>query len=223
MDRILVVDDEASIREVLRAYLEASGYEVLEAGDGSQALDVVRRESPSVVLLDLGLPDRDGLEVMQGIAAASSAYVLVVTARAEEVDRLVGLRLGADDYITKPFDPTEMVARVKAVLRRVSPQGEGQTLGSGGIEMDLTSHRVTAGGQSVELALKEFEVLRLLLSQPGVVFTRERLLSEVWGMDYDGETRTVDVHIRTLRAKLGAAGEQIETVRGVGYRMGDGK
>ena len=223
---IYCVEDDENIREIEVYALKSTGFEAAGFADGAAFFEAVRAETPQLVLLDVMLPGEDGVAILKKFRAAQATRgvpVIMATARGAEYDKIASLDLGADDYLVKPFGMMEMVARVKAVLRRVSPQGEGQTLGSGGIEMDLTSHRVTAGGQSVELALKEFEVLRLLLSQPGVVFTRERLLSEVWGMDYDGETRTVDVHIRTLRAKLGAAGEQIETVRGVGYRMGDGK
>lgn len=221
MDRILVVDDEASIREVLRAYLEASGYEVLEAGDGSQALDVVRRESPSVVLLDLGLPDRDGLEVMQGIAAASSAYVLVVTARAEEVDRLVGLRLGADDYITKPFSPREVVARVDAVLRRDRHNRAPDSKETPGLVVDRLTREVHVDGAPVELSALDFDLLAALCETPGRVFSRRQLLERVWGGDFFGDERIVDVHIRSIRAALGddpVAARFVGTVRGVGYK-----
>ncbi len=223
---IYCVEDDESIREIEVYALKSTGFEAAGFADGAAFFEAAKKQTPQLVLLDVMLPGEDGVAILKKLRAAPatrSVPVIMATARGAEYDKIASLDLGADDYLVKPFGMMEMVARVKAVLRRVSPQGEGQTLESGGIEMDLTTHRVTVDGQNVELALKEFEVLRLLLSQPGVVFTRERLLSEVWGMDYDGETRTVDVHIRTLRAKLGAAGEAVETVRGVGYRMGDGK
>ena len=223
---IYCVEDDESIREIEVYALKSTGFEAAGFSDGAAFFEAAKKQTPQLVLLDVMLPGEDGVAILKKLRAAPATRgvpVIMATARGAEYDKIASLDLGADDYLVKPFGMMEMVARVKAVLRRVSPQGEGQTLESGGIEMDLTTHRVTVDGQNVELALKEFEVLRLLLSQPGVVFTRERLLSEVWGMDYDGETRTVDVHIRTLRAKLGAAGEAVETVRGVGYRMGDGK
>ena len=223
---IYCVEDDESIREIEVYALKSTGFEAAGFADGAAFFEAAKKQTPQLVLLDVMLPGEDGVAILKKLRAAPATRgvpVIMATARGAEYDKIASLDLGADDYLVKPFGMMEMVARVKAVLRRVSPQGEGQTLESGGIEMDLTTHRVTVDGQNVELALKEFEVLRLLLSQPGVVFTRERLLSEVWGMDYDGETRTVDVHIRTLRAKLGAAGEAVETVRGVGYRMGDGK
>ena len=222
---IYCVEDDESIREIEVYALKSTGFEAAGFADGAAFFEAVRAETPQLVLLDVMLPGEDGVAILKKFRAAQATRgvpVIMATARGAEYDKIASLDLGADDYLVKPFGMMEMVARVKAVLRRVSPQGEGQTLGSDGIEMDLTTHRVTADGQSVELALKEFEVLRLLLSQPGVVFTRERLLSEVWGMDYDGETRTVDVHIRTLRAKLGPMGKCIETVRGIGYKISGG-
>ena len=223
---IYCVEDDESIREIEVYALKSTGFEAAGFADGAAFFEAVRAETPQLVLLDVMLPGEDGVAILKKFRAAQATRgvpVIMATARGAEYDKIASLDLGADDYLVKPFGMMEMVARVRAVLRRVSPKGEGQTLENGGIEMDLTTHRVTVGGAAVELTLKEFEILRLLLRQPGVVFTRERLLSEVWDMDYDGETRTVDVHIRTLRAKLGAAGECIETVRGVGYRMGDGK
>lgn len=220
MDRVLVVDDEAAIREVLRAYLESSGYAVVEAGDGASALAAVRREDPAVVLLDLGLPDRDGLEVLRDIADISQAYVLLVTARAEEVDRLVGLRMGADDYVTKPFSPREVVARVDAVLRR-----DRQVRAAGprppGLAVDRSTREVRVDGRPVDLTALDFDLLAALYEAPGRVFSRRQLLAQVWGGDYFGDERLVDVHIRSIRAALGddpADPRFVATVRGVGYK-----
>lgn len=223
---IYCVEDDESIREIEVYALKSTGFEAAGFSDGAAFFEAVGKQTPQLVLLDVMLPGEDGVAILKKLRAAPATRdvpVVMATAKGAEYDKIASLDLGADDYLVKPFGMMEMVARVKAVLRRAAPKGETRSLACGDIEMDLTTHRVTVDGQSIELALKEFEVLRLLLRQPGVVFTRERLLSEVWGMDYDGETRTVDVHIRTLRAKLGAAGEQVETVRGVGYRMGDGK
>ena len=223
---IYCVEDDESIREIEVYALQSTGFEAAGFSDGAAFFEAVQKQTPQLVLLDVMLPGEDGVAILKRLRAApatKSVPVVMATARGAEYDKIASLDLGADDYLVKPFGMMEMVARVRAVLRRAAPQEETRVLAGGGIEMDLTAHRVTVGGTAVELTLKEFEVLRLLLTEPGVVFTRERLLSEVWGMDYDGETRTVDVHIRTLRAKLGAAGEAIETVRGVGYRLGEGK
>lgn len=223
---IYCVEDDESIREIEVYALRSTGFEAAGFSDGAAFFKALEREVPQLVLLDVMLPGEDGVSILKKLRTAPATRtlpVIMATAKGAEYDKIASLDGGADDYLVKPFGMMEMVARVRAVLRRASPPAESAALHCGSIDMDLEAHRVTAGGQSVELTLKEFEVLRLLLSQPGVVFTRERLLSEVWGMDYDGETRTVDVHIRTLRAKLGESGNLIETVRGVGYRMGDGK
>ncbi|MEA5153579.1 response regulator transcription factor [Raineyella sp.] len=234
--RVLVVDDEAAIRDVLRGYLEASAYDVIEAGDAATALDLARRQEPAVVLLDLGLPDRDGLEVMRELSASTDAYVLVVSARAEELDRLVGLRLGADDYITKPFSPREVVARVEAVLRRGRrrPTGdahpdnahhedhlEDERREFEGLVIDRGRHEVLVDGRVVELSALDFELLAALGDAPGRVFSRRQLLERVWGGDFFGDERIVDVHVRTIRAALGddpASPRFVATVRGVGYK-----
>lgn len=220
--RVLVVDDEAAIRDVLRAYLEAAGHDVAEAADGASALAAARHQPPDVVLLDLGLPDRDGLEVMRELATITPAYVLLVTARAEEVDRLVGLRMGADDYITKPFSPREVVARVDAVLRRDrhgAPRPE--QAGPDGLALDRLTREVRVDGRPVELSALDFDLLAAMYDAPGRVWSRRQLLERVWGGDFFGDERVVDVHIRSIRAALGddpAAPRFIGTVRGVGYK-----
>ena len=224
--RVLVVDDEAGIRQVLRGYLEREGFEVTEAPDGGSALRLAAapgRQAPDVVLLDVGLPDLDGLEVLRRLRAVSDVYVILVTARVEEVDRLVGLGVGADDYDTKPFSPREVVARVKAVLRRARPPTpDHEQLVFPGLVLDVGRREVTRDGRAVDLSALEFDLLTMLMSAPGRVFTRRQLLERVWGQDWYGDERVVDVHIRGLRAKLGddaAAPAYIGTVRSVGYRF----
>ncbi|MFF9136665.1 response regulator [Streptomyces albogriseolus] len=224
MPRVLVVDDESGIRTVLRGYLEADGFAVAEAGDGEAALAVLREDTPDLVLLDVMLPGIDGLEVLRRLRGFSDAYVILVTARAEEVDKLVGLGVGADDYVTKPFSPREVAARVKAVLRRdrAGRDQEQTALRFAGVTIDLAGREVTAGGGQVELSSLEFDLLAALAAAPGRVFSRSQLLERVWGYDFYGDERVVDVHIRSLRARLGDdAGDPhlIATVRGVGYKF----
>lgn len=258
-ETILVVEDEPAILELISFNLTKSGYEVVQAGDGEAALQLAREVGPDLVILDLMLPGLDGLEVCREIRHKSWVPIIMVTARREEVDRVVGLELGADDYITKPFSPRELIARVRAQLRRASVAGaagraggeeragaadsrpfsgirreseqavstrEGvdaaEIISSGELIVDLGKHRVSAGGREVDLTPTEFELLRILASNPGQAFTREILLDKVWGMDFYGDQRTVDVHVRHLREKIEedpARPRYIETVRGVGYRF----
>nr|NLI49870.1 response regulator transcription factor [Propionibacterium sp.] len=223
--RILIVDDEPQIRTVLRAYLTAEGFEVDEAATGADALNAVRR-GPDLVLLDIGLPDLSGLEVLAKIRAASDVYVILVTARAEEVDKLVGLSVGADDYVTKPFSPREVVARVRTVLRRLrsdapepAPRGVWRFEG---LTIDEPGREVTTDAGPAELSALDFDLLLALASAPGRVFSRAQLLEKVWGYDFYGDERVVDVHIRSMRAALGDdanAPRIIGTVRGVGYKF----
>lgn len=223
---IFCVEDDADIRDVEVYALCSTGFEAEGFPDGTAFFEALREKTPELVLLDVMLPGEDGVSILKKLragAATKKIPVIMATAKGAEYDKIASLDLGADDYLVKPFGMMEMVARVRAVLRRTLPAKNETVLRSGGIEMDLTAHRVCVGGDPVELTLKEFEVLRLLMSRPGTVFTRDQLLSGVWGMDYDGETRTVDVHIRTLRQKLGESGADIETVRGVGYRMETGR
>ena len=219
-ERVLVVDDDAGIRSVLRGYLETAGYAVIEAGDGTSALRAFAEADPAVVLLDVGLPEIEGLEVLRRIRTMSDAYVLMVTARVEEVDRIIGLGIGADDYITKPFSPREVVARVQAFLRRGSQHstvpGEDSAL-----RVDPRTREVTVDGNPVELSALEFDLLAFLVSRPGQVFSRHQVLQHVWGGQWYGDERVVDVHIRSLRQHLGddvARPRFIGTVRGVGYK-----
>ena len=224
MRRVLVVDDEPRIRAVLRGYLEADGFAVSEAADGDAAVRRLRADAPDLVLLDVMMPGIDGLEVLRQLRTFSSVYVILVTARAEEVDKLVGLGVGADDYVTKPFSPREGAARVKAVLRRdrgVRDAGAA-VLRFEGLTVDQDAREVRADGAPVALSALEFDVLAALAGAPGRVFSRRQLLERVWGYDFFGDERVVDVHIRSLRARLGddaANPSLIATVRGVGCKF----
>ena len=222
-DTILAVDDEVHILELISFNLKAAGYHVVTALTGEEALKRCEVERPSLVLLDIMLPGIDGLEVcrrLKGDRMTSNIPIIMLTARGDEVDKILGLELGADDYITKPFSVRELAARVKSLLRRVAPQQESepQTLRSGDIMIDITNYEAFKGGEKLSLTLKEFELLKVLVLSRGKVLTRDFLLDRIWGYEYYGETRTVDVHIRHLRQKLGEAGSVICTVRGVGYR-----
>jgi DNA-binding response OmpR family regulator len=224
MRRVLVVDDEPHIRTVLRSYLQADGFEVTEAADGEGAIAAIRDGRPDVVLLDVMLPGIDGLEVLRQLRVFSDAYVILVTARTEEVDKLVGLGVGADDYVTKPFSPREVTARVNAVLRRDRGvrTGEEAAMRFNGLIIDTVGREVEANGASVMLSSLEFDLLAALAGAPGRVFSRAQLLERVWGYDFYGDERVVDVHIRSLRARLGdPAGDPhlIATVRGAGYKF----
>jgi DNA-binding response OmpR family regulator len=224
MRRVLVVDDEPHIRTVLRGYLEAAGFAVSEAADGETAVHEVRRDPPDLVLLDVMLPGADGLEVLREVRTFSDVYVILVTARTEEIDKLLGLGVGADDYITKPFSPREVAARVKAVLRRDRGPRDaaGPVLRFEGLTIDRDAREVQVDGAAVNLSALEFDVLAALAEAPGRVFSRRQLLEGVWGYDFFGDERVVDVHIRGLRARLGDdAGNPrlIATVRGVGYKF----
>jgi DNA-binding response OmpR family regulator len=225
--RILLVDDERAIVESLRYALEKEGCDVLEAGEGGEALDVARRASPDLVLLDIMLPGMSGFEVLRVLRQESTVPVLMLTARGDEPDRVVGLDLGADDYITKPFSLREVLARVRAALRRADTSARTvrereERLSAGEIAMDVGRHEVAVRGHAMTLPPRQFELLRAFLANPGRVLTRAALLQHVWGYDFTGDDRTVDVHVRWLRQKLQEAGSAttIETVRGVGYKLG---
>src|SRR5512135_3095219 len=221
MRRVLVVDDEPHIRAVLRGYLEADGFAISEAADGESAVRAVRDEHPDLVLLDVMLPGIDGLEALRQVRTFSDVYVILVTARTEEVDKLVGLGVGADDYVTKPFSPREVAARVKAVLRRDRGRapGDAGVLRFGELTIDRNGREVDRNGTPVPLSTLEFD---LLAAAPGRVFSRRQLLERVWDYDFFGDERVVDVHIRNLRARLGDDASDprlIATVRGVGYKF----
>ena len=226
MGKILIVEDEANIRQLLRYNLEKEGFQVMEAIDGIQGLRTAQREKPDLVLLDLMLPGMDGLEVcrtLKGAPATSALPIIMLTAKAEEVDKIIGLELGADDYMTKPFSPRELTARIKAVLRRSQKEtalpGDLQV---GRLRFNFSRYEVSMGGVKLELTPKEYELIKMLATNLGKVFTREQLLEKVWGYEYFGDTRTVDVHVRHLRAKMAAdpaTSDMLETVRGFGYRL----
>ncbi|HET9655125.1 MAG TPA: response regulator transcription factor [Kineosporiaceae bacterium] len=215
---VLVVEDEPAIADLIRTYLAREGYSAHVVRDGESALASIARDRPAVVILDVGLPGIDGTQVCRRLRAAGDwTPVLFVTARDDEVDRVLGLELGADDYVTKPFSPRELVARVRAVLRRREPAGAGEDgLKAGAVALDPQTRRASAAGVPVDLTTTEFDLLAHLLRRPGRVCSREELLSEVWGYPAGTPTRTVDVHVAQLRAKLGDA-LQLRTVRGVGY------
>lgn len=218
---IYCVEDDAAIRDIEVYALRSTGFEAEGCESGAELFAALKKAPAELVILDVMLPDEDGLEILKKLrlgAATRNLPVIMATARGEEYDKITGLDSGADDYLVKPFGMMEMISRVRAVLRRARPERSRSALSLGGVTIDPESRRVTANGQEAALTLKEFELLYTLMSSPGVVFTRDRLLSEIWGTDYDGETRTVDVHVRTLRQKLGEAGSVICTVRGVGYR-----
>lgn len=219
---IWCVEDEASIRDIEVYSLQSTGFEARGFEDGTSFWEALQAEQPELVVLDVMLPGVDGIELLRRMKASvrlCDIPVVMATAKGAEYDKIQGLDLGADYYITKPFGVMELVSCVKAVLRRCAPKQVDHLLKTGGLIVNLDEHTVTVDGERVILTYKEFEVLRLILSHPGMAFTRDQLMEEVWGMDYCGETRTVDMHIRTLRHKLGSYGDLIETVRNVGYRM----
>jgi two-component system, OmpR family, alkaline phosphatase synthesis response regulator PhoP len=216
--RVLLVEDEESLASLVQAYLVQEGFTVVAVGSGEAALEQVEREPVRIVVLDLNLPDLDGLEVCRRIRTRSSVPIVMLTARDEEADRLAGLGAGADDYIGKPFSPKELVARMKAVLRRSEPaNGDDAPLSLGDVAVDRAGREVTVDGEPVELRPKEFDLLVYLIQNRGAVFSRDTLLERVWGYDYAGGTRTVDVHVAQLRRKL-ARPDLIRTVRGAGYK-----
>jgi DNA-binding response OmpR family regulator len=224
--KILVADDEQNIVRLLRLYLRNEGFEVVSAADGRQALDRFAQESPDLVLLDLMMPQLSGLEVCTEIRKRSDIPVIMLTARSDDVDKIVGLEMGADDYVTKPFNPREVVARVKAALRRRNwdrdpgdEEREPEPVTIGNVTLEPASRDVTVGGGRVRLRQREFDLLEAFLRHPNVVLDRERLLRLVWGQEYDGDTRTIDVHVAWLRDKLREADAKIETVWGVGYKL----
>ena len=224
---ILVVDDEPNITRLLGMYLTKEGFTVETAADGPSAVAKARATRYALILLDLMLPGMDGLEACRTIRRTSDVPIIMLTARSEDVDKIVGLEVGADDYVTKPFNPRELVARVKAVLRRyeTTASPERQVLSVGDVTIDLDRREVRIGDEFVEVRAKEFALLVALARRPGVVVPRDRLLNDVWGYEYSVDTRTVDVHISTLRDRLANANARIETVWGVGYKLvaGDGK
>ena len=225
--RALVVDDEQPLLHIVQTYLEREGFEVFTADNGEQAIEAARKHAPDLIVLDLMLPGIDGIEACRQIRAFSDAYIVMLTAKAEETDKIIGLSTGADDYLTKPFSPGELVARVRAMLRR--PRGIEVPYDSsrrfGNLTLDPRAREVTLDGDRVELTRLEFDLLETLSSEPRVAFSRAQLVERVWGPDWFGDDHLVDVHIANLRRKLAddpAAPKYVRTVRGVGYRMGEG-
>lgn len=219
---IFCVEDDEGIRNMVMYTLEASGFEVQGFENGKTFFSALLMNRPDLILLDIMLPDMDGISILKRLKkdkATKDIPVIMATAKGTEYDKVIGLELGADDYLAKPFGMMEMVSRVKAVLRRIQPESDQKVLEVGGLALDLNGHIVKVDGQRVQLTLKEYELLRLFMENIGRAFTREQLLLKIWESDYFGETRTVDVHIGTLRTKLGEYGKMIRTVRGVGYRM----
>lgn len=222
---VLMVDDEKPIIDLVRGYVERAGMEFIAAADGHTGIDLIRYRAPDVVVLDVNLPGPDGLEVLRRARVFSDAYVIMLTARAEEIDRIVGLSVGADDYMVKPFSPRELIARIQALLRRPRAAGETGTEAwrAGDLEVDARRRAVTLDTAPVPLTMTEFELLAALIREPGIVLSRQQLLDRAWGADYVGDEHVVDVHVANLRRKLGedaARPRFIETVRGIGYRFG---
>jgi two-component system phosphate regulon response regulator PhoB len=220
--KILAVDDEPDALELIEVNLKSAGYEVLLAADGREALQKARAAMPDLILLDIMLPEMDGLEVCKALrrdAATSRLPIIMLTARAAEIDRVLGLELGADDYITKPFSPRELILRVKNVLRRAAAEPGGERIQFGGLVIDQSRHKVTYLGKPLELTATEFKLVTVLAGRRGRVQTREQLLRDVWGYNSLIDTRTIDTHMRRLRDKLGGAAKYLDTVRGVGYRF----
>jgi len=219
---IWCVDDDNTIRDIEVYTLTQTGFEAKGFADGMSMLEALKTEKPELIVLDIMLPGKDGVEVLKEIRSNPETRkipVIMATAKGTEMDKIQGLDTGADDYLVKPFGVMEMVSRIKAVLRRCEPDKKDEILSIGEITLSDKEHLVTVNGEKVVLTFKEFEILKLFMHNPGIVFSRDKLLSEVWGIDYLGETRTVDMHIKTLRQKLGDAGSRIETVIGVGYKM----
>jgi DNA-binding response OmpR family regulator len=215
---ILLVEDESDIASVVRAYLERDGFRVVWAARGTEGLHALEQHDVRLAILDLRLPDTDGFDLCRAIRSTSSLPVVMLTARDEEVDRVTGLELGADDYVTKPFSPRELVARVRAVLRRAEPESDEDRLLAGDVVLDRRSRVAEVAGTEAELTVREFDLLWYLAERPGVVLTRERILDRVWGISFPGGTRTVDVHVGQLRRKLDRP-DLIRTVRGAGYKL----
>ncbi len=220
---VLIVDDERNIVELIELYMKQAGYRTQKAYDGQTALDFVQTNPPAIIILDLMLPQVDGWDVCKRVRAKSDVPIIMLTARDDAIDKIVGLEIGADDYLTKPFNPRELVARIKAILRRTRSDGDRHAgedlLQVARLHIDRARHETLADGKQIKLRAKEFDLLVLLAENRGIVFSRERLLEAVWGFDFAGETRTVDVHIAQLRKHIAGSGVEIETVFGVGYKL----
>ena len=218
--KILVVDDESRMRKLVRDFLVKQGYQVLEAGDGSEALDLFfDNQDIALMILDVMMPKIDGWQVCREVRAYSKVPIIMLTARADEKDELLGFELGVDEYIAKPFSPKILVARVEAILRRTNKISEDENLECGGIVIDKAAHVVTIDGQAIDLSYKEFELLTYFVENKGIALSREKILNSVWNYDYFGDARTIDTHVKKLRSKMGEKGELIKTVWGMGYKL----
>lgn len=226
MDRlkILVVDDESRMRKLVRDFLVKSNFEVLEAEDGEKALDCFYREKNiALIVLDVMMPNMDGWQVCREIRSASGVPIIMLTAKGDERDELQGFQLGVDEYISKPFSPKILVARIEAILRRTNQQSNEDILSCGGIEVDKAAHQIMIEGQPVELSYKEFELLTYFVENKGIALSREKILNNVWNYDYFGDARTIDTHVKKLRSKMGEKGEMIKTIWGMGYKLEEEK
>ncbi len=220
--KILVVDDESRMRKLVKDFLLKSNFEVMEAEDGEQAVDIFFREKDiALIVLDVMMPKMDGWQVCQEIRAYSKVPIIMLTAKSDERDELQGFRLGVDEYITKPFSPKILVARIEAILRRTNQIGIEQTLECGGIQVDKIAHLVTIDGREIDLSYKEFELLTYFIENKGIALSREKILNSVWNYDYFGDARTIDTHVKKLRSKLGEHGNMIKTIWGMGYKLED--
>lgn len=218
--KILVVDDEARMRKLVKDFLSKSGYEVLEAEDGSQALDIFFVQNDiALIILDVMMPKMDGWQTCREIRQYSKVPIIMLTAKSDERDELQGFQLGVDEYISKPFSPKILVARVEAILRRTNQMVEDEKLEAGGIVLDKTAHSVTIDGQPIDLSYKEFELLAYFLENKGIALSREKILNNVWNYDYFGDARTIDTHVKKLRSKMGEKGDLIKTIWGMGYKL----
>ena len=220
MEKILVVDDESRMRKLVRDFLEREGFRVLEAADGLEAMDLFYQDKDiALIILDVMMPNMDGWQVCREVRQTSKAPIIMLTARSEERDELQGFELGVDEYISKPFSPKILVARVTAILRRVNALDAGQVIKAGGISIDKAAHQVKIGEKEVELSYKEFELLSYFIENQGIALSREKILNNVWNYDYFGDARTIDTHVKKLRSKLGEQGNSIKTIWGMGYKF----
>ena len=218
--KILVVDDESRMRKLVKDFLQKNNYEVLEAGDGSEALDIFFEQNDiALIILDVMMPKMDGWQVCREIRNYSKVPIIMLTAKGDEKDELQGFDLGVDEYISKPFSPKILVARVEAILRRAGKAASGDVMEAGGIHLDQAAHMVTIDGQNVELSYKEFELLTYFMENKGIALSREKILNNVWNYDYFGDARTIDSHVKKLRSKLGVKGDMIKTIWGMGYKF----
>lgn len=218
--KILVVDDESRMRKLVRDFLVKAGYEVVEAGDGEEAVDLfLQQKDIALIVLDVMMPKMDGWQVCREVRSYSKVPIIMLTARGDERDELQGFQLGVDEYISKPFSPKILVARIEAILRRTNQVTEEEALSCGGIEIDKAAHRVLIDGKEIELSYKEFELLTYFVENKGIALSREKILNNVWNYDYFGDARTIDTHVKKLRSKMGEKGDLIKTIWGMGYKL----